>query len=152
MVSWFFQDVSFTFKRKSLYNKWLNETASLMGQNIKTLSVIFCSDSFLRDLNRRFLQHDYYTDVIAFDTRLGSDWPGDRHDKGIEGDVYISIDSVKVNAQYYNVPFNEELARVMVHGLLHLLGLSDLSEEEQKVIRLQENAALQHLKRILNNE
>lgn len=102
------------------------------------LNFIFCSDDFLLDINQRFLDHDFYTDIITFPT---SD------EKNVAGaDLYISVDRVKENASTLKVVFEEELHRVMIHGILHLLGFDDKSESEKRKIREEENRALEQLK------
>ena len=141
MVSWFSQGSDFKPRNKSLYKKWLTEIVRHKGQKLKDLAVIACSDSYMLELNRRFLGHDYYTDVITFDARLPLHWP--LHiSAGIEGDIFISIDRVKANAILYDVSFNEEFARVLVHGLLHLLGYKDSTPAEQEQMCIEEDAAL----------
>ena len=103
------------------------------GSEIKTLvdiSIIFCSDNYILDVNIRYLHHDYFTDVITFDY-----CEGDR----LSGDLFISIDSVRENAIEFGTEFDEELHRVIVHGLLHLIGYDDHTQEDQKVMRGKED-------------
>ncbi|MCL2739084.1 MAG: rRNA maturation RNase YbeY [Bacteroidales bacterium] len=147
MVSWFLQDIDFKLKNKIRYGKWLTQTTLNKGRKLKALAVIFCSDSYLLDMNRRFLGHDYYTDVLTFDANAPQEWP-EKTSGGIEGDIFISIDRVREHAILYNVPFNEELARVMAHGLLHLLGYKDNTHEEQEIMNREEDAALRMLMNI----
>jgi len=100
---------------------------------IKTLGdvgIIFCSDKKILEINLRYLQHDYFTDIITFDYTEG---------KRLSGDLFISIDSVRENALYYGTEFRDELNRVMVHGILHLAGYDDHSEEEIKTMRAKED-------------
>ena len=132
-----------------MYRKWLMETARLKGLKIKSLAVIFCSDSYLLQLNQSFLHHNFYTDVLTFDAGQHEVSPGRGSSLGIEGDIFISVDRVKENANYYDVPFNEELARVVVHGLFHLLGYMDATVEEQVIMRREEDLALCLLKTYL---
>ena len=94
------------------------------------ISIIFCSDNYILDVNLKYLNHDYFTDIITFDYC----------DKDIlSGDLFISVDSVRENAIFFEVDFEEELRRVIVHGLLHLIGYDDHTEEEQKIMREKEN-------------
>ena len=94
------------------------------------ISIIFCSDPYILDINQRYLQHDYFTDIITFDYCEG---------KVLSGDLFISIDTVRENAAEYGASFEEELNRVMVHGLLHLIGYDDHTPEEQKEMRSKED-------------
>ena len=94
------------------------------------ISIIFCSDNYILDVNLKYLNHDYFTDIITFDYC----------DKNIlSGDLFISVDSVRENAIFFEVDFEEELRRVIVHGLLHLIGYDDHTEEGQKIMREKEN-------------
>ena len=142
MISFFSQDIDFKLNKRRSYKKWFSETARQKGQKIASLAVVFCSDSYILALNRRFLGHDYCTDVIAFDARL----PHERQIKGasdgIEGDIFISIDTVRANAAFYGVPFAKELGRVMIHGLLHLLGYGDITPKEKALMTKEEDKAL----------
>ena len=99
-------------------------------RQIGNISIIFCSDNYILDVNQKYLQHDYFTDIITFDYCEG--------DK-LSGDLFISVDTVKDNAVEYGTEFQDELNRVMVHGLLHLIGYDDHSEEDIKEMRAKEN-------------
>ena len=130
MVRYYCEDIKFLFKNKLVNNRWLKMVA---GSEIKTLgdiSIIFCSDNYILDVNIRYLHHDYFTDVITFDYCEG--------DK-LSGDLFISIDSVRENAIEFGTEFDEELHRVIVHGLLHLIGYDDHTPEDQKVMRAKED-------------
>ena len=94
------------------------------------ISIIFCSDNYILDVNQKYLQHDYFTDIITFDY-----CEGDR----LSGDLFISVDTVKENALEYGTEFQEELHRVIVHGILHLIGYDDHSPEDIEVMRKKEN-------------
>ena len=94
------------------------------------LSIIFCSDNYILDINIKYLQHDYFTDIITFDYCEGD---------LVSGDLFISIDSVRENALHYGVRFEDELDRVMVHGLLHLIGYDDHTPEETALMRQKED-------------
>ena len=105
----------------------------VVGSEIKKLgdlSLIFCSDNYILDINMRYLQHDYFTDIITFDYCEGDT---------VSGDLFISIDSVRENAVLYGASFEDELDRVMVHGVLHLLGYDDHTSEDIAVMREKEN-------------
>ena len=118
--------------------RWLKMVAGSEIREIGDVNIIFCSDNYILDVNLKYLQHDYYTDIITFDYCEG---------KVLSGDLFISIDSVKENAAYYGASsFEEELNRVIVHGLLHLIGYDDHSEEDQKTMRAKENYYLSMLK------
>jgi len=109
---------------------WLENVGKAELKNISSLTYIFCSDEYILDINIKYLGHDYYTDIITFPYREGDD---------IESDLYISLERVKENAEDFEVAFDEELKRVMVHGLLHLIGYSDKSEDDIHVMREKEN-------------
>ncbi len=130
MISFFFEDVSFTFKCKTLTRQWLKLVAESEIRRIGDINVIFCSDNYILDINQRYLQHDYFTDIITFDYCEG--------DK-LSGDLFISIDSVKENAIEYGTEFPDELNRVIVHGVLHLIGYDDHCDEDIAMMRKKEN-------------
>lgn len=113
------------------YSDWLTRVCKGgEGAVLGNLNFVFCGDEFLLDINQRYLNHDTYTDIITFDYTQG---------RVIGGDVFISVDRVQENALKYEVDFYIELQRVMVHGLLHLLGFKDKSENDSKVMRLKED-------------
>ncbi|UBM59702.1 rRNA maturation RNase YbeY [Marinilongibacter aquaticus] len=124
----------FELKEKRKAKEWLKEIAESEGYEMSELNYIFMSDENLLEINIEYLDHDTYTDIITFDN---SD---DEHK--IEGDVFISVDRVKENAEKFEVIFEEELRRVMAHGLLHLCGYKDKSESESQLMREKENWAL----------
>ena len=130
MVSYFTEDTKFTFKEKRLTNRWLKFVAESETKRLGDVYVIFCSDNYILDVNIKYLQHDYYTDIITFDYCEGN---------RLSGDLFISVDSVRENAAFYGVEFADELNRVIVHGLLHLIGYDDHTEEDIAVMRAKEN-------------
>ena len=130
MVSFFTEDIVFPFKEKRLTSRWLKFVAGSEAKRLGDISVIFCSDNYILDVNIKFLQHDYYTDIITFDYCEGDT---------LSGDLFISIDSVRENASFYGTEFADELNRVIVHGLLHLIGYDDHSDEDIAVMRSKEN-------------
>ena len=126
MIRYFQEDIRFELKQKMQNNRWLKMVAGSEMRRIGAVNIIFCSDNYILDVNMRYLQHDYFTDIITFDYCEGNI---------LSGDLFISVDSVRENAVLYGAEFEEELNRVMVHGLLHLIGYDDHTEEEQKVMR-----------------
>ena len=130
MVSYFTEDISFPFKEKRLTSRWLKFVAESEAKRLGDISIIFCSDNYILDVNIKYLSHDYYTDIITFDYCEGN---------RLSGDLFISIDSVRENAAFYGTEFPDELNRVIVHGLLHLIGYDDHSEEDIAVMRAKEN-------------
>lgn len=130
MISYFCEDIKFDFKEKRLNNRWLRLVAESEIRRLGDISIIFCSDDYILNVNLKYLQHDYYTDIITFDYCEGD---------VISGDLFISIDSVRENAAFYGVEFADELNRVIVHGVLHLIGYDDHTEEETAQMRKKEN-------------
>ena len=112
------------------YIEWMLNVVKNEKKSIEHLSFIFCSDQHLLDINRQYLNHDYYTDIITFPYQQG---------EILESDIFISIDRVSENAILYNIPMEEELKRVMVHGVLHLMGYDDHEEGNEKIMRLKED-------------
>ena len=134
MIRYYQEDIRFELKQKLQNNRWLKMVAGSEMRRIGAINIIFCSDNYILDVNMKYLQHDYFTDIITFDYC----------EKDIlSGDLFISIDSVRENAQFYGTEFVDELNRVMVHGLLHLIGYDDHKEEEIAVMRQKENYYLQ---------
>ncbi len=130
MISYYFQDTDFVFRDRRKTNEWLKLAAESEIFRIGDISIIFCSDNYVLDINQRFLHHDYFTDIITFDY-----CEGDR----LSGDLFISVDSVRENAVEFGSGFKEELNRVIIHGLLHLMGYDDHTGEDVKMMRSKEN-------------
>ena len=130
MVHYFTEDCSFSFKEKRLTSQWLKLVAGSEVRKLGDISIIFCSDPYILDVNLRYLQHVYYTDIITFDYCEGDT---------LSGDLFISIDSVRENAELYGTGFADELNRVIVHGVLHLIGYDDHTDEEIAEMRAKEN-------------
>ena len=139
MILYNFQDTKFVFKYKSLNNRWLRMVAESEIRRIGDITIIFCSDNYILDINRKYLGHDYFTDIITFDYCSGN---------VLSGDLFISVDSVKENSVEYGTEFEDELNRVIVHGILHLIGYDDHTEEDVKVMREKENYYLDLRKHI----
>ena len=112
---------------------WISKVCVDENYNLGDISLIFCSDEYLLDMNRTHLDHDYYTDIITFDYT---------DNQIVSGDLFISIDRVHDNATDFNVSFEHELHRVIIHGVLHLCGYKDKSDDEEKLMRTKENNAL----------
>lgn len=113
--------------------RWLEAVATSYGKRIATLNYLFCNDEEILEANRKYLHHDYYTDIITFDYS---------HDDRVGGDIYLSLDTVRSNAQELGVEYDEELRRVIVHGLLHLCGINDKGPGEREIMEAAENKAL----------
>ena len=139
MILYNFQDTKFVFKYKSLNNRWLRMVAESEIHRIGDITIIFCSDNYILDINRKYLGHDYFTDIITFDYCSGN---------VLSGDLFISVDSVKENSVEYGTEFEDELNRVIVHGILHLIGYDDHTDEDVKVMREKENYYLDLRKHI----
>ena len=128
-------DKPFVFKNKTHLKQWVSSCFKKEHQKLDTLNYIFCSDDYLLNINKQFLQHDYYTDIITFNlSELDS--------KVITGEVYISLDRVKDNAKALGLPVKQELLRVIIHGALHLCGYKDNKKQDQKVMRAKEEEYL----------
>ncbi|AZQ43140.1 rRNA maturation RNase YbeY [Nonlabens ponticola] len=125
---------NFEFSSPKNYIEWLNRVADSENCSIKSLNYVFCSDEFLLDINQQHLNHDTFTDIITFDYSV---------DDVLEGEIYISTDRVNENAFIYNVSQDDELRRVMVHGLLHMIGYGDKTDEESAKMRLLESQKMQ---------
>lgn len=134
MVKYFTEDIKFDFKQKLNNNRWLKMVAGSEMKKLGDINIIFCSDNYILDVNMKYLQHDYFTDIITFDYCEG---------KVLSGDLFISIDSVRENSIFYNTDFSDELNRVIVHGLLHLIGYDDHTDDDIKVMRSKEDYYLQ---------
>lgn len=134
--------ISFSFQKKiNLHSRtklkeWINKTAEQREKKIGNISYIFCSDDELLQINNQYLKHDYYTDVITFDYSEGA---------VLNGDIFISVDRVRDNAKQVGVTVEEELYRVMIHGVLHLSGVNDKTEQQAKQMRKAEEDSLKLL-------
>lgn len=130
-------ELDFVLDNEERASSWIENIITAEGCTLGEINYIFCNDEYLYKINVEFLQHDTFTDIISFDYTLG---------KTISGDIYISIDRVKENAEKFSVTFDNELHRVMIHGVLHYLGIKDKTEEEKKEMRNKENECLLKLK------
>lgn len=132
-------ETKYNLKSRTLIKKWLKQIIENKGYKLGTLSYILCDDDYLLEINKQYLQHEFYTDIITFDYV---------EDGVINGDIFISVDRVKENASLFGVSEREELMRVFAHGVLHLTGLKDESPEEASQMREAENASLELLREI----
>ena len=133
-IHFFSEEIPFTLNEKLSRKRWLKKIATNEGFKIKELNYIFCSDEYLYQMNKNYLRHETYTDIITFDN---SEKKGD-----IEGDIFISIDRVRENAKTHTQELETEMNRVLAHGLLHLMGYKDKTQEEAALMRLKEEEAL----------
>ena len=118
-------------KRKT--NAWIKSVAAKYDKKIGEIAYIFCSDEKILEVNRQYLQHDYYTDIITFDYCEGN---------RLSGDLFISLETVKTNSEQFNTPYEEELHRTIIHGILHLCGINDKGPGEREIMEAAENKAL----------
>lgn len=114
--------------------RWIVEVAHRLGRRTGALTYIFCDDERILEVNRQYLQHDYYTDIITFDNTTG---------RLIRGDMFISIDTVATNAEAVGASYDDELMRVIIHGVLHLCGINDKGPGEREIMEAHENDALE---------
>lgn len=135
------EEIKFVLKEKLRNKAWLLKLAKKEQYTIAELNYIFCSDEYLLNINVEYLNHDTYTDIITFDNSE------DAKSKSIEGDILISIERVKENAVKFKTTFENELQRVMAHGLLHLMGYKDKSPKASALMRLKEEEAMALFKR-----
>ena len=132
-VSFFNEGVAMPAIRRRDVSAWIRQVAQLHGKRLGTVSYKFVDDEGILACNRQFLGHDYYTDIITFDYSEG--------DK-IAGDIVISLDTVRTNAEQFNQPYERELHRVIIHGILHLCGINDKGPGEREIMERNENEAL----------
>jgi len=126
-------ETDFKLGNDTLLNEWISNVITSEGFEVGEVHYIFCDDEFLHKLNVEFLNHDTLTDVISFDYRMGNQ---------INGEIFISVERVQDNAKDFNNCFEEELHRVMIHGILHFCGYKDKTDEEEALMRNKENEAL----------
>jgi probable rRNA maturation factor len=135
VIQFFYADTSISLSGRTRLKQFLISQAKKEKQQISQLSFIFCTDKYLLEINRRFLNHHFYTDIITFDLRN----PGE---KQMVGEIYISADRVRENAQTFGCTLKQELHRVIFHGLLHLCGYGDKTPGQQKIMRKKEEEYL----------
>lgn len=127
---YFNYETDFELGDEQRYTDWIARIIASEGKSEGEISYIFCDDEYLLKINQEYLAHDYYTDIISFDYSVGNQ---------LNGDVFISIERVKDNANEFSVPFKDELHRVMAHGILHYCGYKDKTDEEAEVMRAKED-------------
>ena len=138
-IKFFTEDTQFNLKNRTKIKNWINNSIEQEQLQKGEINYIFTSDKYLLEVNKEYLSHNYYTDIITFNYC---------EENIINGDIFISIDTVKNNSKRFNVSFTEELHRVMINGVLHLLGYDDHSDEEKIEMREKENYYLDRLKNL----
>lgn len=133
-INFFEEDIAVKLKNKAGLRQWLTETITTEGYRLKELNYIFCTDAYLLQINRQYLDHDTYTDIITFDNS--------EIDKTIIGDIFISVERVRENALKFNAHPDTELHRVMIHGALHLLGYKDKDAASKNLMTQMEDQYL----------
>lgn len=138
------QGVQVPHLRRQIISRWIKQVANELGKSLGEISYKFTNDTGILEANKLFLQHDYFTDILTFDSSpVGSSY--------IAGDILISLETIASNAEKFNVPYEEELHRVLIHGVLHLAGLDDQTPQEEKLMRLAEDRALILLRRLVGD-
>jgi rRNA maturation RNase YbeY len=133
MISYNSENVAMPKIRKRDTTAWIRRVAATYGKKVGEVGYLFCDDEKILQVNREFLQHDYYTDIITFDYC---------EDDTLNGDIVISLDTVRSNAEKYHKDYDEELHRVIIHGILHLCGQNDKGPGERQLMENAENRAL----------
>lgn len=134
-IQFFSEDIDFTLKDKQKVRKWIASTIKAEGfSRIGELSFVFCSDSYLLSINKQYLDHDTFTDIVTFDSS--------EYEDTIAGDIFISVDRTRENAAKFGVSDRDELHRVIIHGVLHLCGYYDKKKEEKELMTQKENQYL----------
>jgi rRNA maturation RNase YbeY len=134
----FINQTSYSFSKKKLLKAFLKNIFLAEGKSLKSLSFIFCTDNFLIQLNKKYLDHNYFTDILTFDLS--------EQNEQLTGEIYISVDRIKENAKLYNTLIINELHRIMIHGVLHLCNYNDKIFSEKKLMTARENYYLAKLK------
>jgi len=136
-INYYTENVKTPSVKKKEINEWIKKVADLHGKKVGEISYIFCDDEKILEVNNQYLQHDYYTDIITFDYTAGNK---------ISGDIFISLDTVKSNSEEFGTDYIVELQRIIIHGILHLCGIEDKTDEARKNMTEKENEALAILK------
>ena len=140
MIRFFNEDIGFPKIRRTLLKSWITSVISLHNAKLGQVSIIFVSDKYLLDMNNQYLSHNYFTDIITFNYSESVE-----NQQIISGDLFISLDTVKSNSVDFNVSYEHELNRVIIHGILHLLGQNDESDEEFDEMKRKEDHFLKLL-------
>lgn len=133
MITYQTEDTRMPEIKKRPTTAWIRCVAAAYGKRVGDVNYIFCNDKRILEVNREYLQHDYYTDIITFDYTEGNT---------ISGDIFISLDTVKTNSEQFATPYDEELHRIIIHGILHLCGVNDKEPGEREIMEAAENRAL----------
>lgn len=131
IINFINEDIEFSLNNESNYIDWLLSIAKKENASIDSLTYVFCSDNYLLSINKEYLNHDYFTDIITFDNSSDS--------KNIYGDIFISVERVKDNSIEFKTTFENELKRVISHGILHLIGYNDKTNDDKTLMRQKEN-------------
>lgn len=123
-------EIDFKLDNETLFSNWISKVILSENKKEGEISYIFCDDDFILEINKQYLNHDFYTDIISFDYSVGNE---------LHGDIFISIERVQENAEDFKVTFNEELQRVIIHGILHYCGYKDKTKEDEVLMRSIEN-------------
>ena len=134
MIQFVEENVKFPLSKKNPVKRWIKSIVESYNKTIGDICIIFCDDEYILSVNQQYLKHDYYTDVITFDYVEGDI---------ISGYLFISLDTVRTNAEKYSDSFESEAKRVIIHGVLHLLGIKDKTESDAFQMRIAENKALE---------
>lgn len=137
-IDFFNQDISFKIPRPRKTRQWIQEVISLEKRKLSQINYIFCSDPYLLSVNEKYLKHKTLTDIITFDNSEGEG----KGNSALEGDIFISIERVKENAEELHTSFDAELHRVLIHGVLHLIGYNDKTPRQRSAMRKKEDAYL----------
>lgn len=132
-ISFFIEDIDFVFDSGNIISKWINNSILEEDQKYSKINIVFCSDQYLLLINKQYLNHDYYTDIITFPYHKSN------QNSPIEGDIFISIPRIEENANEYFTNFTDELHRVIIHGVLHLIGYNDISENDKALMKQKED-------------
>ena len=137
MITFFAEDVAMPKMKRNKLKKWVKLVAQNHGYKLGDINYIFCSDNYILDVNRQYLQHDYFTDIITFDYT---------ENQTVSGDLFISLDTVLTNSQQFaSSDYETEFHRVFIHGILHLCGINDKGPGEREIMEAHENEALKLL-------
>lgn len=141
-ISFNFEDTNTIPLKRNKIKVWIKSCIEKRNGELRDLNYIFCNDDYILDINRQYLNHDYFTDIISFDY---SEYDYETQKTLVSGDLFISLDTVRSNSQLIGVEFEEELHRVIIHGVLHLLGFKDKTEQEEKEMRKEEEECLRNM-------
>ena len=143
MITYNAEGVKMPNIKRRLTNKWIKEVAKTYGRKVGEIGYMFVDDEKILEVNNQYLGHDYYTDIITFDYD---------EDNVINGDLVISLDTVRTNAEKFGKEYRDELHRVIIHGILHLCGINDKGPGEREIMEANENKALALLQELMENE